>query len=396
MRVSTPIATIAILAAGMLVAGGMWVGLRADRPSGPLQSTGALPNGVWSSAGPTSQGSTGPSPSGGMTPGAPPGAGAPGGMWGGMGPWTPGGGPPGAGGSPGSAPKSMGGPGGSAQTPMGPGVPSFGSPGPGPGPAWGQGAAGPPKAPTGGSASGRKPAPAPSAPAPSPWSGWGQGSAAPPQMAAGGPGFGTWPGGPFGGAWMGGAAPSAGAPTDPASRALNDLHRQWGDLASAAQDVENASSALGDKSQAQVKELLERGADRLRKVSEAWRRAAEVFGETPPAEGGGAAARAVSPRAFDLIAVPAQEPATSKERAALEDTIRTRLRLLQAPYAQLLSTGGDLQELQETIRSCRDAVNRGALREAALAFNAAAALMGQMLAPAAEGQPAAPGAQQGQ
>jgi len=40
-----------------------------------------------------------------------------------------------------------------------------------------------------------------------------------------------------------------------------------------------------------------------------------------------------------------------------------------------------VREVEGLIRSCRDAVNRGALREAAVSLNAAAELMGRLLAP---------------
>jgi hypothetical protein len=86
---------------------------------------------------------------------------------------------------------------------------------------------------------------------------------------------------------------------------------------------------------------------------------------------------------FTPIPVPAEEPTAPEERAALEEAVRTQLRLLQAPYERLEQAGTDLRDVQRTVRACREAVNRGALREAALSLNAAAELIGRLLDPTA-------------
>lgn len=463
MRVPTSIAVIAILGAGLLLAGGIWLGLRADRPQsssvarqtglGPGMSMGApMMGGGFGSmgqAGPP-QGFAGPPGWGAPPQGAPSAPGGTGGPQGSMSmpPWSAGGGPPG-GGFPGGAPGSMGGPGGAAPTPKAPGPPSAGAPG-GAWPTWGQGPSGPPKAPSGSAAPKTKSGSSSPGPAPSPWPGWGQGTAGPPQMASGFGAPGMWPGGSFGGPaafggpW-GGGAPTPGASADPASKALNQIRDQLALLASAAEDLEDASLAIREKNQDQVKEILHRGAERLRKVSDAWRKATNQLGRGQPSPPGGgptwspwgpwggpsATASAASPQSgppgswvlpappggqattdqgpsrpggepqfalaggaggeqtarpwsladYKPIPVPTDEPTAPGERAALEEAVRTQLRLLQAPYAQLVQSGADVREVREALRSCRDTVNRGALREAALSLNAAAELIGRLLTP---------------
>jgi hypothetical protein len=63
----------------------------------------------------------------------------------------------------------------------------------------------------------------------------------------------------------------------------------------------------------------------------------------------------------------------------LEERIREELRLLHDPYLELREDGVPMAELEELVRSCRDAVNAGELRTAALSLNAAAELVQRLL-----------------
>jgi hypothetical protein len=69
----------------------------------------------------------------------------------------------------------------------------------------------------------------------------------------------------------------------------------------------------------------------------------------------------------------------------LEERIRARLRGLHQPYLQLVERKADLLETEELIRTCRDGVNAGQLRDAALALNAVIENMQRLQAPT--GQP---------
>jgi hypothetical protein len=226
---------------------------------------------------------------------------------------------------------------------------------------------------------------------------------------------------------------------DPLSRTLNELQKQLAVLASAAEDFENASVAVREKNQDQVKEILHRGAQKLHQASAAssglvqqlaeaqsgggygspprfaqtWPRGPLVFGDpaTPPTpeRGGGRRARMsaqeaagfelnpldspptgpdgeevgdpLSPAVFEPIPVPAEEPSDPREREALEDRVRSQFGLLYWPYRQLMEDGVEMDQVQELVRSCRDALYGGALRDAAVSLNAAAELMRSLLAP---------------
>jgi len=466
VKVST-IASIGVLAAGVLVAGGMVLGRHTSgrRPivgpgparaglGGPMADDGARggapadadrpesptgPEGrVWPGQGFAGPGF--PGPWGANAPAMPPlGGGQAGG---------PGGGPSANGPAATDAPMGRGfGPPGNAGAPGRPGArpqgsgdrPAGGAPGsmgarnrPGGGAPGGMGARAPTEAPAG------------------PWAAWGGGWSGPPQgpAEAGAPGM-AW-GNPFagpGGGWpvaAGGSARRA-ATGDPMYGVLAGIQRQLDLLASAAEDLDNASVAMREKNQDQVKEILHRGAGKLAKVSEAWREVTQGLraggppsgwvGQAPVpwGQGGGPMAYAgpagpqpspwrwpaaapgrvwqpgpASPEApspdqgaldpdqgvesgpddvFAPVIVPDEEPTAAAERQGLEEEVRMRFRLLEAPYLQLREYGVEMPEVNELLQACREALSAGSLRDAALSFNAAAELMEQLLAAAEEEAP---------
>jgi len=401
--------------------------------AGGFGGAGGAPGGAWGGQGFPGQGFAGPGGGGPNSSGMPFPGGAPGGRQAGAsGPA--GRGRAGAGGSMNRGPWPMGG--GAGQ----PGRPRMGAR------QQGDRAAGGP--PGGMSASG------PMGPAFGPWAGPGPAPAGPPQGFPAGAAPGMWPGGRFGGPGgpdaesAAGAPPMPGTPVNLAYGVLDQLQRGLGLLASAAEDLENASVALREKNQDQVKEILHSGAQKLTKVSTDWRGLANELRGGPPPGGQGAFAGArrgqfggprafegaagpgprgrgsaavrpgapsprgpaapgtwdgstaatgneaatgpLTPNVFAPIAVPSEEPTAPRDREALEERVRLRLRLLYWPYVRLIQDGVEMPEVQELVRSCRDAVNGGALRDAALSLNAAAEMMGRLLAAAEGEQPGGP------
>lgn len=272
--------------------------------------------------------------------------------------------------------------------------------------------------------------------------GWPVGSPAGPAMASTG---GMWSGAPSTSPSMPGfpPAPASGSmsvtPTDPARKALARVGEQLAELESATRDFEMASVAVREKNQDQVRENLHRGAQKLGRVTRAWRELVREYeGGQPgsgtaqaplaapaqtgwpaaipgpnapgapsgwgqwqglpgspvaPPQGGGApwawpppaAGATGQPDVLPPTPVPATEPVAPAQRKALEETLRVRLRALGEPYATLVGRGLVTGELEELVRSCRQAVNTGALREAAEKLNAAEELMGRLLASASGG-----------
>jgi hypothetical protein len=206
--------------------------------------------------------------------------------------------------------------------------------------------------------------------------------------------------------------------------------------------------ALREKNQDQVKEILQRGTEKLSTVSADWRRLAdelqgrqapggregagqtgrrsgmaqggpsgrrgpggssgaespgygqaelppEVFGQpaagdrNPPAGPAGAATAPVALNELAPIAVPTDEPTVPAERRRLEEDTRTRLRALYQPYLQLRRSGVDMQPIEQLVRLSRDALNKGALCHAAVDVNAVADMMWRLLAPAGAEPPTA-------
>jgi hypothetical protein len=161
--------------------------------------------------------------------------------------------------------------------------------------------------------------------------------------------------------------------------ARGDLRQQLGVLAGAAEDFSNASAALRERNGEQAADILRRGARKLEEASADWRKLA---GELSPQEAKSAGAPGDP---FALLTIPAAEPTAAGERGMLEERIRARLRGLHQPYLQLVERKADLLETEELIRTCRDGVNAGQLRDAALALNAVIENMQRLQAPT--GQP---------
>ena len=79
------------------------------------------------------------------------------------------------------------------------------------------------------------------------------------------------------------------------------------------------------------------------------------------------------------LEAPTQEPTDPEAREKLEAQIRTRLRLLQEPYAVLAKLGADVTPVDETLGAAREAVNARQLVDAANATNAAANMVWQLV-----------------
>jgi hypothetical protein len=189
---------------------------------------------------------------------------------------------------------------------------------------------------------------------------------------------------------------------------LEQLQRQSATLAGAAERIENASLVFREKNGEQVADILRDAAREISTVTTDTRRLTaeltpgELAGRGPApgptASGGRGASPAPAgdvpldprdPALFAPVAVPAAEPASQVERQALQQEIRDRLRLLQQPYLRLVETGAGVTQVEELVRACRDATNRGALRQAALSFNTAAQAIGNLLGVGGAGFPAA-------
>lgn len=226
--------------------------------------------------------------------------------------------------------------------------------------------------------------------APGPWGPWAGGWGAPPQgnpTAAPGP----WPAGfaaPATGGWpfapsSPGSASSAQGTKETASIALSQLREQASTLASAAEDLANASIAMREKNQEQVREILQRSARKLGKVSEAWQEAINekttepVLGvghSAPPSSKPETTAALLAP-----IPIPPSEPTTAEERQVLEETVRGRLKLLQEPFRALENTQADVAQVRTLLQACREALSQGWLHSAAANLNAAMQIMQELL-----------------
>ncbi|MGQ9731759.1 MAG: hypothetical protein ACUVX8_10860 [Candidatus Zipacnadales bacterium] len=346
MKLST-MAPIAILAAGLLVRGGISLGRHADRLPEPYVDNEHGPSLEADTAGPQRTSSPLPWP-------------APPGPWGGpqlVGPtmWNPG---PGKDQSEGNTTPSA------SVAPSGTRGPSAANTSPSH------------SAPQGHSKGSQEGPPTPGGPTPAPGWGWSPWPAPAPQNSlqrstppfpqGGFPGWFEWSGG----------GPIFQAPRSAAQLPSKLLTRELTALDAVAEDLNNASIALREKNHEQVREILRNGAQKLARVSEAWRGLTDQFAEEPVGSMGEAtmAAEKLTP-----VVVPAEEPTNAAERAALEEQIRVQLRALREPYERLKAKGIESTEVEKLLRACREAVNTGALCSAAAHLNAASAVIEQLL-----------------